>query len=51
MLKKAGPEHDLIFWLELKINDTVYGSGSGRSKKTAEQEAARIAYEELENRK
>jgi ribonuclease-3 len=47
LVKKSGPEHDRTFWMEVKINDTVYGSGSGRSKKTAEQEAAKTAWEAL----
>jgi ribonuclease-3 len=47
LVKKTGPEHDRTFWMEVKINDKVCGSGSGRNKKTAEQEAARIAYEAL----
>jgi dsRNA-specific ribonuclease len=33
--------------MEVKINDTVYGKGTGRNKKSAEQEAAKIAYEVL----
>jgi dsRNA-specific ribonuclease len=33
--------------MEVKINEAVYGTGTGRNKKTAEQEAARVAYEAL----
>jgi ribonuclease-3 len=33
--------------MEVRINKKVYGPGTGRNKKSAEQEAARIAYEEL----
>jgi ribonuclease-3 len=45
LVKKTGPEHERTFWMEVKINDTVYGTGQGRNKKSAEQEAAKIAYE------
>jgi ribonuclease-3 len=47
LVKKSGPEHDRIFWMEVRINDTVYGSGSGRNKKSAEQEAARLAWDAI----
>ncbi|MCL2804489.1 MAG: ribonuclease III [Treponema sp.] len=47
MVKRAGPEHERIFWMEVKIEDTVYGTGTGRNKKSAEQEAAKAAWEEL----
>ena len=47
LVKKTGPEHDRTFWMEVKINEDVYGQGSGRNKKTAEREAAKIAYEKL----
>ncbi|MDR0475950.1 MAG: ribonuclease III [Treponema sp.] len=47
MIKRSGPEHDRIFWMEVKVNGNVCGEGTGRSKKNAEQEAARIALEAL----
>lgn len=47
LVKKTGPEHDRIFWMEVRVKDTVYGSGTGRNKKSAEQEAAKLAYEAL----
>jgi ribonuclease-3 len=47
MVKKSGPEHDRTFWMEVRINEKTYGTGAGRNKKSAEQEAARVAYEEL----
>jgi ribonuclease-3 len=47
LVKKSGPEHDRTFFMEVVINDKVMGTGSGRNKKTAEQEAARVAYEAL----
>jgi dsRNA-specific ribonuclease len=36
--------------MEVRINETVYGNGTGRNKKSAEQEAARIAYEALQGK-
>jgi ribonuclease-3 len=47
LLKRSGPEHDRYFWIEAVIDDKVFGPGVGRNKKAAEQEAARIAIEEL----
>jgi len=47
MAKRTGPEHDRTFWMEVRIGETIYGTGKGRNKKSAEQEAAKIAWEEL----
>jgi len=47
MVKRSGPEHERVFWMEVRINETVYGSGTGRNKKSAEQEAAKTAWEKL----
>ena len=47
MVKRSGPEHNRIFWMEVRINETVYGTGTGRNKKSAEQEAAKAAWEKL----
>jgi ribonuclease-3 len=49
MVKKTGPEHERTFWMEVRINETVYGTGQGRNKKSAQQEAAKIAYEGFQN--
>jgi len=49
MVKRSGPEHERTFWMEVRIGDTVYGTGTGRNKKSAEQEAAKSAYEKLNN--
>jgi len=35
-----GPDHDPVYLVEVLIGDRVYGSGEGRTKKTAEQNAA-----------
>jgi ribonuclease-3 len=47
MVKRSGPDHDRLFWMEVRADSKVYGPGIGRNKKGAEQEAARMAYEEL----
>ncbi|MHC6203202.1 ribonuclease III [Breznakiellaceae bacterium SP9] len=47
LLKRSGPEHEHYFWMEVTVNAQTFGPGMGRTKKTAEQEAARIAYETL----
>ena len=40
LIKEEGPDHNKSFTVEVKIGETVYGTGSGRTKKAAEQEAA-----------
>ena len=42
-----GPDHDRQFTVEVVIEREVLGSGVGKSKKSAEVEAARIAWEKL----
>ncbi|MDR1211567.1 MAG: ribonuclease III [Spirochaetaceae bacterium] len=49
--RKTGPEHEKMFWVEVSVNGKSYGPGAGKNKKSAEQEAARLAYEELALRK
>lgn len=40
---ETGPDHDKRFEVEVRLNSNVIGRGSGRSKKAAEQRAAREA--------
>lgn len=40
LIREEGPDHDKKFVVEARIGDTVYGQGIGRTKKSAEQEAA-----------
>ena len=47
LLKESGPEHCKLFEVFLSIKGTQYGRGSGRSKKEAEQQAAKQALEQL----
>ena len=44
---ESGPDHDKCFAVEVSLNGQVIGSGSGGSKKKAEQDAARDALEKL----
>ena len=44
---ESGPDHDKRFEVEVSLNGTVVGMGSGSSKKRAEQDAARAALERL----
>jgi ribonuclease-3 len=43
LVGESGPEHDKRFEVEVRLNSNVIGRGSGRSKKAAEQQAAREA--------
>jgi ribonuclease-3 len=47
LLDRSGPDHERLFRMEVHIRDRVFGPGIGRSKKGAEQEAARMALEQL----
>jgi ribonuclease-3 len=38
-----GPDHDRVFEVEVYLDDSVAGLGSGKSKKSAEQKAAEVA--------
>ncbi len=49
--KVDGPPHDPIFSVNVSIAGTVIAEGSGRSKKAAEQEAAKAALDELSKKK
>ena len=47
LVGESGPDHDKHFEVQLRLNDQVVGTGSGSSKKRAEQDAARVALEAL----
>ena len=48
VIKEEGPEHEKIFTVELAHEGKVMAQGSGRNKKEAEQNAARVAIERFE---
>lgn len=50
MTDESGPDHDKTFQVNILINGEIYGSGSGKSKKEAEQNAAREALEKIEQK-
>ena len=45
----AGPDHDKEFEVEVLVQGNTLGSGCGKTKKHAEQEAAKAAYRRLMN--
>ncbi|MDR2687771.1 MAG: ribonuclease III [Oscillospiraceae bacterium] len=40
LVDEAGPDHDKVFVVEVRLHSNVLGTGRGRSKKLAEQAAA-----------
>jgi ribonuclease III len=48
VIKEEGPEHNKLFTVEVYLSSNRLGLGVGRSKKQAEQEAAKIALQNLE---
>ena len=44
LVNEMGPAHDKTFIVEVRIDNMIYGKGSGKSKKDAEQQAALDAY-------
>jgi len=47
LVSETGPDHDKSFMVEVMVNSKVLGGGTGKSKKLAETEAARLALERL----
>lgn len=45
LVSESGPDHDKHFVFEVHLNSNVIGKGGGRTKKEAEQNAAREALE------
>lgn len=48
LVKISGPDHDQAFFVAVHLGDAVYGPAQGKSKKQAEQNAARLALENWE---
>ena len=48
---ESGPDHDKTFCFEVLLNGTAVGKGAGRSKKEAEQMAAKDALEQMTEKK
>lgn len=43
LVKKTGPDHDRTFYVTVHLGDVSYGPATGKSKKEAEQNAAKMA--------
>jgi ribonuclease-3 len=44
----SGPDHDRVFQVSVTFNGEVLGTGKGRNKKTAEQQAAQLALQKMD---
>jgi ribonuclease-3 len=47
LIGESGPDHDKTFQVEVSLNGVAVGTGTGRSKKRAEQDAAHAAIQKL----
>ncbi len=50
LLRESGPDHQKLFEIQLSIAGRVISVGAGRTKKEAEQQAAKQALKQLENK-
>ncbi|HJH62105.1 MAG TPA: ribonuclease III [Firmicutes bacterium] len=48
LVEEIGPDHDRVFVMEVTVDGKVAGQGQGRTKKEAEQLAAKAALEQIE---
>lgn len=48
LIGESGPDHNKLFTMQVSVNGNAVGSGSGKSKKEAEQFAAKCALEGFE---
>jgi ribonuclease III len=49
IISEVGPDHEKTFTARVRVGDGLYGHGTGRSKKEAEQQAAETAYRALQH--
>jgi ribonuclease-3 len=47
LIKTTGPAHEPFFEVSVGVEGTIYGPGSGKTKKEAEQQAAKMAMEKI----
>jgi ribonuclease-3 len=47
IIESTGPDHDKVFIVSVSVGEVVLAVGSGKTRKTAEAEAARTAYLKL----
>jgi ribonuclease III len=50
VIEDDGPDHAKTFTAQVRVGDNLYGRGEGRSKKEAEQQAAREAFARMSSR-
>ena len=50
VIAESGPDHDKTFEVRLSIGTSLTTHGTGKSKKAAEQAAAQVAFEELQEK-
>ena len=49
LIKEEGPSHDKVFTVQVTVDGKKYKTASGKTKKAAEQMAAKLTMEELTN--
>ena len=49
LISATGADHDKTFYVQVRLGEVVLGTGTGKSKKDAEQAAAREALERMES--
>ena len=47
LVKEEGPDHNRTFWIKVHLKNATYGPEEGKSKKEAEQNVAKKAWQEL----
>ena len=47
LISESGPAHDKTHVVEVRVDDMIFGRGQGKSKKEAEQMAAKDAFKKL----
>ena len=47
VVKEEGPQHDRVFTVKVSIGENYFGIGTGKNKKTAEQNAAKATLEKI----
>jgi len=51
LIDEQGPDHEKSFTVEVKLNGNTIGAGNGKSKKGAEQDAAKAAIDTLKTKR
>lgn len=47
LLSEIGPDHDKVFTMQVSINGTTYATGQGKSKQSAQEDAAKHTLEQI----